>query len=612
MKTKTSRSAGSALLLAMLIVMFVAVVVAASLEVTSATNRFAQRTVSNEAAQEVGEACIDWAFGQWRKTYQGAQNQVLAGSSFTISAPPSSVLPEVSKYTVTMGLEPVDPCLNDAGASGTPAGSRYASASDNSYFYLCYADVTAPAPINQQSSLRQGIFAKVRRVFEKRISSPWQYAIFYTDELEFHPSPVFTVSGPVWSNGSIYASPDGGNSLTFTSNVNYMNDYLAGYGPGDYLWRNKTPLPGDQSPWPNTKAHIGVAPGDTFAAGMSPQPGTAAQNPFGINPNQFSASDPNDTGYHEIVEKKDPNYTDTFTAQDSTSGQTSNPRYYDSAGVRITIDANNNISVLDSSGNAVSTTSTLYQAVSPAISTNTTIQDNRESATNSNIRLVTIDVSKLMPSGTPAGTNAASTIPGWNNVIWISDQSAGTTTTTSHGTTTTTYNKRGVKIKNGATVPLNGLTIVSDNPIYLQGDFNTLGTRQSTAIVGDAINVLSNNWVDSNSSADVNSRVATATTVNAAFLSGNVPTLTTYSDNRAYSGGVENFPRFLESWSNVTFTYRGSMVEMFQSQQATGRWASASYNPPIRNWAFDPLLQTTPPPGTLLNVTYIKQRCYQN
>jgi hypothetical protein len=52
---------------------------------------------------------------------------------------------------------------------------------------------------------------------------------------------------------------------------------------------------------------------------------------------------------------------------------------------------------------------------------------------------------------------------------------------------------------------------------------------------------------------------------------------------------VENFPRFLESWTGHTFTYNGSMVCMFSSQIATDPWPGTGtvYNPPTRNWAFD-------------------------
>ncbi|MEO8044901.1 MAG: hypothetical protein ABI674_08335 [Spartobacteria bacterium] len=82
---------------------------------------------------------------------------------------------------------------------------------------------------------------------------------------------------------------------------------------------------------------------------------------------------------------------------------------------------------------------------------------------------------------------------------------------------------------------------VSGNPVYVQGDFNTgsatllkplsnLGdptkptvpgyTCQPAAIIGEAVTVLSNAWSDSISGT---LPVATSTTVNAAIVSGIVP-----------------------------------------------------------------------------------------
>jgi hypothetical protein len=80
---------------------------------------------------------------------------------------------------------------------------------------------------------------------------------------------------------------------------------------------------------------------------------------------------------------------------------------------------------------------------------------------------------------------------------------------------------------------------------------------------------------------------AAPTTVNAAFLTGVVETTL-----GQYSGGMENFPRFLESWGTTPFTYNGSMVKMFPSLYATNVWeginyANHYYDPPARIWAFD-------------------------
>ena len=70
-----------------------------------------------------------------------------------------------------------------------------------------------------------------------------------------------------------------------------------------------------------------------------------------------------------------------------------------------------------------------------------------------------------------------------------------------------------------------------------------------------------------------------------------------------YSGGLENLPRFLENWTNIAFTWKGSAVDLWQSEQATGRFMYATYcTAPDRNWSFDAdLLDVTKlPPGTPL------------
>ena len=67
-----------------------------------------------------------------------------------------------------------------------------------------------------------------------------------------------------------------------------------------------------------------------------------------------------------------------------------------------------------------------------------------------------------------------------------------------------------------------------------------------------------------------------------------------------YSGGLNNFPRFLENWSGHTFNYTGSMIELFTSGIATGEWDTGStYVPPVRNWNFDSNFVDNPPPGSL-------------
>jgi hypothetical protein len=101
--------------------------------------------------------------------------------------------------------------------------------------------------------------------------------------------------------------------------------------------------------------------------------------------------------------------------------------------------------------------------------------------------------------------------------------------------------------------------------------------------------------------------------VNAAIVAG-----TTASNGTRYSGGGENFVRFLEDWAKAGgahFTYYGSMVQLYRSQQATGAWQAPggnTYKSPFRHWYYDPNFKAGSPPGNLQVAAYLQQqRWYQ-
>jgi hypothetical protein len=128
-------------------------------------------------------------------------------------------------------------------------------------------------------------------------------------------------------------------------------------------------------------------------------------------------------------------------------------------------------------------------------------------------------------------------------------------------------------------------TIATDNPIYIQGDFNSGGgTVRGVALVADAINILSNAFTGKNCNSGLTA--ATVTNINAAFFGGNVPTP---AGGGTYSGGLENYPRFHESWSGVNCNILGSFINLWVSSQATGDWVYGGdrYEAPGRNWGWD-------------------------
>jgi hypothetical protein len=70
--------------------------------------------------------------------------------------------------------------------------------------------------------------------------------------------------------------------------------------------------------------------------------------------------------------------------------------------------------------------------------------------------------------------------------------------------------------------------------------------------------------------------------------------------------------RFIEDWTGKTFTYYGSMNELYASQDATGTWGKANvYAPGVLQWYFDDKFTLTAPPGTQITVSYVQQRWFQ-
>ncbi len=168
----------------------------------------------------------------------------------------------------------------------------------------------------------------------------------------------------------------------------------------------------------------------------------------------------------------------------------------------------------------------------------------------------------------------------------------------------------GVKLpRNGS----QGLSIVAENPLYLQGDYNapnaagtdfgaTPGTDHvSAAVIADAVTLLSNSFNDIGSFIaphDVTNanRAASTTWYRVAVISGkglnfSRPTSNTANDHLDFGtdGGAHNFLRYIEDWGGQTLNYRGSIVSFYLNRQAVGTYKCCDvvYSPPSRGYKFD-------------------------
>lgn len=242
------------------------------------------------------------------------------------------------------------------------------------------------------------------------------------------------------------------------------------------------------------------------------------------------------------------------------------------------------------------------------------------------------------------------------------------------------------------TLPTEGFTLVTDNRLYIQGDVNVHGGSSVTsgtfttfqdipgnvAFIADSVSILSERFDDiarqSNGAtvhfdsffrrptAYLNATWSGATSPKlpydeAVITNGNAPNACTHMSSKPYetyvnasllmgdvppclgagtktgnsSGGVNNFPRFLEHWGiggRIPLLINGSMVGLFRSERGNARFvnsmggdgtgqnitagraseafpdsgdASCIYSPPARNWTFDQKLLEgfeNLPPGT--------------
>jgi hypothetical protein len=224
----------------------------------------------------------------------------------------------------------------------------------------------------------------------------------------------------------------------------------------------------------------------------------------------------------------------------------------------------------------------------------------------------------------------------------------------------------GFAFSGGTRLP-GAMTLVSDQAIYVQGDFNNpsnamgdIATDASTlddngnaispldvsqfdttqpsrekkpaSFLADTISILSNSCLDENKrlncfvlNADNTFKDATPTVVRAAFLARTDKSTTDGAEN---SGGLNNYMRMMEDWGGQTFKYRGSFVSLGIPQEFSGLYRGGNgagvgdpattmtngsfYNIPIRNFGFDADFNTQPglPPLTPRAV-FLKQKVFK-
>ena len=216
---------------------------------------------------------------------------------------------------------------------------------------------------------------------------------------------------------------------------------------------------------------------------------------------------------------------------------------------------------------------------------------------------------------------SGSTVPDWNGGVYVEVKTSASPTTTPYISTdypaALTSQTTSVRLVDGTVasgsslMPAyglngNGLTVATNAPVYILGNFNADGSTTSgnattpddgksgaagnasaespVCVAGDAVTLLSNSWSDTASLQNKNN--ASSTEYATALLVGLQPTT-----NSANSGGAHNLPRFLENWSGDTATLRGSLATLFSCKIAIQPFSGQYYGAPARNWGFDQIFK---------------------
>jgi hypothetical protein len=419
-----------------------------------------------------------------------------------------------------------------------------------------------------------------------------RYGVFYEEDLEINPGPNMSFAGPVHCNADIYMKP--GANLFFydrvTSHGNMYRHRKDDASAGGYVGINNThgaevamTIDSDSPGW--------------MAQALSLWQGRVASAAHGVQRLTPPIADLDLP--HDLIERMLPTNDSNYHIE------TEAEKYMNKASIIIRVASNGVLTAMDGHGvdlsarftNAVlvsngafngmalyEKTNGLYRFLTNGAysTTQTNFFDARE---NVYLRPIDIYMDELLKA-VPELTNAAYSITDGRGVVYVTrDDPDGPT----NGV------RPVVRLRNTQVIPVSGFSLASDLPIYIEGHYNIASNRGPTFVAGDAITMLSVAWQDARSrSADYAFRVASNTTYNVVIITGNTETTPGH-----YNGGLENVMRFLENWNGKTVTFRGSVIDLWYSEIATGAWVYGTpiYEAPIRNYGYDTIYRTLVPPG---------------
>lgn len=616
-------------MLSMLVILMLAGVVTVGQMITSSQVLLTARSADVDSMEVTAEGLLDYAFGTWKKGMADNGGPLTTAQASALVASGTPTIPSwmvISSFTIN-GLDSQGVLASApekiATLSQQPKGWQASSYQYSARIVLTSNNSRAPKKVTME------------KIFQHDLVPPVGGLFYCEGDFELYKPAPMIIGGNVHTNANGYVTTHGtttADKLRFlpSSNISYVGDYSHTAPPKATLWSPITSSNDTQSPIYDRGFANQVSKADKLEGiGM----GTSTE---------FNTTDtnPNNDSNRELIEPPVAGYTDPTGI--------ANSRIYNNAGLVVEISGpvtgtvavtspstgvftGNNVKITAKNGtnlnaaqakaiigtisNSKTQTTTSqqlvynsktkkneWQTVTTTSVVQNTVYDKREAT---EVTTSDINVSAL--------NSTLNSVNGFNNIMYVNNTAAVDT--------------KAVRLTNAGVLPTNGLTVATEGGLYVIGDYNTGTTTNSSlvpsnatgnsdgtaqnyitgydtkpaALVADAVMFLSNNWSDANDSATLSSRAATHTTVNSAIIAGYVPSgwvNPATNEEYWYSGGANNFPRFLENWGGKGMTFSGAFVQLFKSKMFTGQWDTSDiYSPPNRRWSFDKLLLERVIPG---------------
>jgi hypothetical protein len=677
------RRQGSALLASMIVVTVLSFACAGILSYSLNTYENSVRQGVLDQAREVADGEMEYLYYGWKDRLMHsvlpsaiATDAGMLGYETTGSQPFITAL----QYPVGQPQWVVTRAVTWVPVAGTADGSAEGVVNGNligKNFYF-----TAETSASFSSAVLGTVSFHSGRHFAYSKTPLFQYAVFYQGNLELAPGSDMIVNGPVSTNGSAYLGSHSGFKLTLTDQVAYFQDYNGASDPmsgetqllegtstlGDPIYN---PNPGSPDPIQTTQRAIQVThltAQASFIGGIDVQADVNNAAYAQAYTNLQGVVDPNEI-YRAVIAPP-PLVPGTTTLADEDQVVAAS-RMYNNAGILITI-TQDPLTGLSSTHVGDATNVDKYNSLFPSIvspGTNgtgdthslegvrTQILDPREYANgNTGVNVTTLNVGNFaaeLAAAKAAGTSPATQLnSNYNGMVYIYDSTDNNNSTldTLHPNLANSLN--GIRLTNAATTPDYrdadnnpiGFTVVSNNGVYIQGDYNStqitvpgvaVPVYNPTAVMGDAVTALSTNWNIAHQQTGVNTtaNIEALTnrepglpssdndvmSLNTAILTGNTPSagtganpLTDYN-----SGGAQNLVRMIEDWyppqasdgHSLTLKLNGSVGQLFTSKYFTGHYTGnaplaalgnnpAYTQPPTRDFVYDTGFKERAPAGS--------------